>query len=154
MRGQFIRGDGLVIPNNISQAGAAMILAAAFRNDVPTFYAGLVTGMPDATMTLGDMVEPTVGTNGYGRIAIPRNSTGWPTQALVGGLRMISTDWLTWTPTGAGFNQPIQRVALFGTNVVDSGNDIYALSAPLPAPVDLEAATPLGERQFKYQIFL
>lgn len=154
MRGQFIRGDGLVIPNNISKAGAAMVLAAAFRDTVPSFYAGLVVGSPTPDMTLSDMVEPAVGTHGYARIAITRDETGWPTVGEVGDSQYISTDWLTWTASGGAFSEAIQRVALFGTNVVDPTNQIYALSIPLPSAYIIDASTPLDNRRFKYQIFL
>ena len=153
MRGEFQRADGLLMPNNLSLEGVRILLAAACRNDVPTFYAGLVTGAPTPTMTLLDMVEPTVGVNGYQRIAISRDAAGWPTQGESGGERFISTDWLTWVATGAGFDKPIQRVALFDTNVVASGNPVLALSASIGDPLVITPDTPLMNRRFKYTLF-
>lgn len=155
MRGRFIRADGFVLPNNISKTGAQMILEAAFRNEIPAFYVGLVVGAPDVDMTMASMEEPTLAVNGYSRVNVARNEDGWPVSEEVAGERVISTDWLTWTPTGSGFDKPIQRLALLGT---DSGlgllAPVYALSAPLPEPIYLLAATPLSQRQFRYEIYL
>jgi hypothetical protein len=154
MEGRFIRGDGLILPNNISQAGAAAILAAAFRNDVPAFFLGLVSGAPTPTMTLADMIEPTIGTNGYARQAVTRNAAGWPEQGVVGNQRYISTDWITFAAAGGNFNQPIQRVALFNTGVANPVNPVWALSSPMADPIVITPATPLVERKFKYAVYI
>lgn len=152
--GRFIRGDGLVLPNNVSLAGAQMILAAAMRNTAPAFWFGLVVGAPSASMILADMEEPTVGVGGYARIQATRDGTGWPGLGDVGGKKYIETDYLTWTATGSGFDKPIQRVAWFGTNAVAGGNQIMSLSAPLPEPKQILASTPLAKRQFKYRLYI
>lgn len=154
MRGQFTRRDGLILPNNISKAGAKMILSAAFRNDVPTFYAGLVKGTPSLTMTMASMTEPTIGINGYARISIPRNSTGWPTENEVGGERFIETDWLTFAAVGGDFDKTIQRIALLSSAAYDSADDVLALSAALPTELQITPTTPLVNRQFKYAVFI
>jgi hypothetical protein len=154
MRGQFIRGDGLVIPNNISRAGAQMILTAAFRNTIPTFYVALVTGVPSADMNMSHMNEPTIGVNGYTRIGLTRDLAGWPATGIVGAQSYIESAWMTWVPTGAGFDKPIQRLALLGANTVDPGHSVYALSVPFPAPETLLPSTPVDNRKFKYQIFI
>lgn len=154
MRGEFIRGDGLVIPNNISKAGAAVILAAALRNDVPTLFAALVTGVPSPNMTFATMVEPTIGTNGYGRISIPRTNVGWPTLGNVGDETFCESQTFTFTAAGGNFNQAVQRVALVGSNAYNVNDPVYALSAALPAPLTIGPATLLAERQFKYRIYL
>ena len=155
MRGKFVRADGLVLPNNISRVGSQMILEAAFRNTVPTLFVALVVGAPDAVMTMATMEEPTIGVNGYARIAIERNAVGWPNSAEVAGERMIGTDWLTWTPTGTGFNKPVQRLALIGSaSGLGVGAPVYALSSAMPAPATLLATTPVEQRRFKYEIFL
>lgn len=153
MRGRFTRADGLWLPNNLSLEGIRVLLAAACRNEVPTFYAGLVTGAPTPNMTLLDMVEPTIGVNGYQRIAITRDAAGWPTQGESGGERFISTDWLTWVATGVGFDKPIQRVALFNTNAVSSSNAVLALSASIGTPLTITPDTPLINRRFKYTLY-
>lgn len=154
MRGEFIRGSGAVLPNNISKAGAQMILAAAFRNTVPTLYAGLVTGIPSLTMTSADLSEPVIGSFGYTRISIPRNTTGWVTEGELGGERFLETDWLIWAAVAGNFSQPIQRVAILGTSAYHAIDPIYALSVPLPSPLVITPTTPLADRQFKYRIYL
>ncbi|MCK8343041.1 hypothetical protein LXA62_18235, partial [Erwinia amylovora] len=63
----------MVLPNNITTEGARVILAAAFRNDVPTFFAGLVRGVPSLSLTSANLTEPTIGTNGYARVSIARS---------------------------------------------------------------------------------
>lgn len=155
MRGQFQRADGLILPNNISKAGAAMILEAAFRNNAPSLYVGLVVGAPSADMTMANMLEPTIGLHGYGRIQIPRNNTGWPTVGEVGGERFISTDWLTWAAVGADFDRQVQRMAIVDS--ADAGGvdtQVLALSVALPSEITITPTTPLAQRQFKYTIFL
>lgn len=154
MRGEFLRADGLVIPNNISIAGAQMILAAALRNTVPTLYAGLVSGAPTADMTQGAMDEPTIGTNGYARIAIARNDTDWPTLGISGVEAYMETKWLTWLPTGGNFNQAIQRVMLVGGSTYSGSDPVYALSSPLDAALTLTPTTDESLRKFKYRIYL
>lgn len=154
MRGEFIRGDGLVIPNNISKAGAQMILAAAFRNDVPTFYCALVAGVPTPTMTMLNMTEPTIGLNGYARISIPRNDTGWPNQDESGGERFIESQFMAWAASGGNFSHAIRRLALIGTSVYSSADPVYCLSAALPADLTITPTTPLDERRFKYRVYI
>lgn len=155
MRGQFVRRDGLIIPNNISTAGAQMILAAAFQGQVPSFYAALVDGFPTAGMTSAQVTEPTIGVNGYARIQIPRSNVGWPTLDSAGGEAYIESEWLTWAATqDPGFSSVVNRICLLGTSVMTPTDPIYAMSAPFATPVQINAETPLNQRQFKYQIFI
>lgn len=155
MRGRFFRADGLVLPNNISKAGAKMILESAFRNTVPEFYVALVVGAPDLDMTMAVMEEPTIGVAGYARIPVLRSAAGWPNSAEIAGERVIGTDWLTWAPTGSGFDKPIQRLALLGNPTgITGATPVYALSSPLPLAVTLLEDTPISQRQFKYEIYL
>lgn len=154
MRGQFVRGDGLIIPNNISSAGAEMILKSAFQNESYTLFAALVTGAPSKAMTLVDMTEPTVGTNGYARIPILRNSTGWPTTGELNGEVYIETQDLVWVPAGGNFDELIQRLALVGGATPDPDEPIFALSAPLADPLEMTPSLSIGLRTFKYQIFI
>lgn len=154
MRGQFIRGDGLIIPNNVTLDGAAMILAAALRNTVPSFWYGLVTGNPLNTMVSTDIVEPAIGTNGYARIQVTRDATGWPTIATNGTEKLAQTKNLVWLPAGGNFDKPIQRLALFDAAGYSPTGKIYALSAPLPAAVVLGPATPAPQRTFVHQLYI
>lgn len=152
LTGEFIRSDGLVIRNNITKIGAAQILSAAFRDDAPEFWLGLVQGTPDPDLQIEDLIEPTLGVNGYQRYEIARSALGWPNVGEVNGERYIESDWVTWTATG-NFSQPIQRLALFMDDTATTG-DVFALSAPLPALLTIGAATPLIDRKYKYRIYL
>jgi hypothetical protein len=154
VRGRFIREDGLIIPNNISLNGAKIILGAAFRNDVPTFYVALVQGTPEVNMTIDTMTEPTFAIGGYSRIAVARSPAGWPVEGNIGNERYIESSWLEWIATGAGFNQPVQRLALVGLPIKTNGETVYALSSPLPTLQTILPTTPQASRRFKYQVFL
>lgn len=152
-RGQFIRADGLILPNNITLDGANMLLTAALKNTVPVFWYGLVTGNPLPTMVGTDISEPTIGTNGYARIQVTRDAAGWPTFLTVGDQRMAQTKNLVWTATG-NYDKPIQRVALFDASAYSPTGKIYALSAPLAAAEVIGAATPAPNRTFVHQIYI
>lgn len=154
MRGKFIRGDGLEIPNNVSLAGAEVVLKAAFRLTAQPIYAALVAGAPTLGMTMLDMVEPTLAINGYSRIAIPQSIVGWPVVGTVSSEKYIETDWLTWTAVVGNFDQPIQRVALIGFNTYSAAHEIFALSVMMPNEITITPATDLALRRFKYQFFL
>jgi hypothetical protein len=154
IRGEFIRADGFVIPNNISLAGARMLLAAALSNTVPTLYMALVQGQVDPDMTMLNMTEPTIGVMGYARQAITRDSAGWPTVTSSGVESYAETDWHLWSPTGSGFDKAIQRVALVHQATYDSSEDVFCLSEAFPDPITLLPSTDVGLRRFKYRIYI
>lgn len=153
LRGEFCRGDGLVIPNNITIFGASRILQAAMANVDLDFWVGLVNTAPDPELMIEDTLEPTLGVNGYGRIEIARSAIGWPTNGQVNNESYIESDWLTWLPVGGNFDQAFTRMMLCPFEMLRVG-DIIALSNALPEPLILTPATPLGERQFKYRLYL
>lgn len=154
LQGQFIRGDGLVIPNNVSLAGAKMLLAAALRGDVPTLYAGLIVGFPSQNSKRSDVVEPTIGVHGYSRIQIPQDHVGWPIEGQSGVQRFVKSMNLVWTATGGNFDQSIQRLALFIGPTSSPTEDIFCMSAPLPTAEVITPATDPALRTFQYQLFL
>lgn len=154
MRGQFVRRDGLVLPNNVSLAGAEAILKGAFRLTAQAIYAALVTGTATPTMTMDDMEEPTIGSNGYARVAIPQNGAGWPTIGTLVNEKYIESDWLTFTASGGNFSAPVQRVALLGFATYNAAHPVFALSAIMPEEITITPTTLLADRQFKYQFFL
>lgn len=157
VRGEFIRGDGLVIPNNVTIYGVRTLLAAALINEVPTFYVGLVEGEPDPALLIADCLEPTF-TNGYARQQILRTDVGWPVEGTLNGQPYFESAFLTWTPSGP-FSLQIQRLMLVGnaTNVDADTSDknlkVLALSTAMPTAVILDADTPLEERRFKYRLY-
>lgn len=154
MRGQFVRRDGLVLPNNVSLAGAEAILKGAFRLTAQAWYAALVTGSASPIMTMADMVEPTIGANGYARVPIAQSALGWPTIGTLVNEKYIESDWVTFTAVGGNFTQPVQRIALVGFAGYSAAHPVFALSAIMPAQITITPTTLLAQRQFKYQFFL
>lgn len=158
LRGEFIRGDGLVIPNNITLYGARTILAAALRNDAPTFHVGLVYAAPDPDLLISDCVEPLF-QDGYERKQITRDNAGWPVEGNLNGEPYFESDWLTWTAT-ADFSEAILRMMLVqnATNMADDLSDknlkVIALSGALPADLTITPTTPEANRKFKYRVYL
>lgn len=153
LRGEFHDGNGLVIPNNITKFGAATILSAAFRNTVPTFWVGLVEGASTPDLLLEDLDEPTIGTNGYGRIQITRDEAGWPIVGELNGEPFIESGWLTWAAVGGNFDKPIQRMVLVNNSNSLTGS-VIALSAPLSVARTIGPATLEADRRFKYRVYL
>lgn len=154
MRGEFIRGDGLVVPNNVSLDGKEMILASAFQHASQTFYAALVAGAATLDMTMGDMTEPTIGTNGYARVAISQDDTGWPVIANLDSEMYVETDWLTYTASGGNFDETVQRIALVAAGTYTAGDSVFALSGLFPAEIIITPTTDLALRRFKYRFYL
>lgn len=154
MRGQFVRADGLVIPNNVTLAGADAVLRAAFRSEGLTIYAGLIRGATGLNQTSADVVEPTIGTNGYGRIQIENDATGWPSILQSNNEKYAESKLLTFAAVGGAFDEAIQRVMLIGTNTYTGTDSILAMSELLPAEITIDENTLLANRQFKYQFFL
>ncbi len=79
-------------------AGQNQALDAVFGSGTPaTLYAGLaqsVTGSP-----LAPSGEPTIGSNGYARVAITNNATNWP--AASAGAKTCQVDVVFPTSSGA-----------------------------------------------------
>jgi hypothetical protein len=115
LRGEFRFDDGLVIPNNITIAGAQTILAAALRNTVPTFFVGLCSAVYAPDLDLEDIVEPAIATNGYARLAVARDSVGWPSDGLVNGEVYFESLPLVWVAAGGPFSQPVTRMFICGS---------------------------------------
>ncbi len=153
LRGEFIRADGLVIPNNLTIFGADTLLKAALRNTVPTFWVGLVDGVPETELQIEDLDEPTIGTNGYARQQITRDSTGWPVADVLNGEPYLESLWLTWAASGGSFDQAIRRLMIVPSQT-DITGDVFALSAPLEGLVTIGVATVEDDRKFKYRLYL
>ena len=153
MRGEFVRGDGLVIPNNITTYGATAILAAALRGSAIDFHIGLANCNPHPLLNLSQLNEPTIGVNGYARQTIGQDDTDWLTQGSLSGEVYFETRNFIFTPTGAGFDKPITRPVIVNHASLTVGVLVVAVGSALPAEVLLEADTPEAERTFKYRIF-
>ena len=152
MRGEFIRQDGLVIPNNITTYGVKSIFQWALRDENYDLWMGLANCNPDPELEIQDLNEPTLGVEGYARIEIPR-TTGWPVFGDLNGETYYETDVFEFVATGVGFDLPINRIALINSEAATNGLLVVALSGPLPAEVTITPATPIDERSFKYRIY-
>jgi hypothetical protein len=153
IRGEFHRGDGLVIPNNVTTAGALAILDRAFRNPSGFLWLGLCRAVPTQTLTLADCEEPTIGEGGYERVLLERNVTDWPTLQLLNYEPYIESKSITFEATDDGFDAEIQRLMLVFSEEAVTG-DVFALSAPLPELLTITTSTPVALRTFKYRIYL
>jgi hypothetical protein len=152
LRGEFIRSDDLVIPNNVTTVGAQTILGAALRNTVPTLWVGLCSAVFAPDLRIEDLAEPTIGLHGYARLPITRDNVGWPTTGVVNGETYFETLELIWLAVAAPFDKAITRMFLCGTQNGVVG-DVYALSAALPDGLTIDPTTPLADRTFKYRLF-
>jgi hypothetical protein len=153
LRGEFRFANGQVIPNNITTAGAHLLLAAALRNTVPTFWVGLCSAVYAPDLEVQDVVEPTIATNGYARLAVARDSTGWPSDGEVNGEVYFESLPLVWQATGGPFDQPITRMFICGSEAGLTG-DIFCLSGALPDDFTVDITTPEVDRTFNYRIYL
>jgi hypothetical protein len=86
--------------NAVADEGEQLILDVFFRDAAePTNFTLRLTGTtPTETSTLGGLTEVT-GT-GYAGITVARNTTDWPTLALVGGDYKVTMLTKTFTATG------------------------------------------------------
>ena len=100
LRGEFRFENGLIVPNNITIAGAAMILAGAFRATPTVFHVGLCNAVFESDLTIADLDEPTLAVNGYARLAVARDIVGWPGGGEVNGESYLESLPLVWTPVG------------------------------------------------------
>lgn len=154
MRGEFRFASGLIVPNNISIAGAKAILESAFWLQSRTWFAALVSGAPATDMLEGDLTEPTIGVNGYARVALEHSQVGWPVSGSQNGQAYIESKDAVFVASGGNFNQPIQRVALLLGATPVSLRDVVSLSSPLPTELTIGPSTPLDVRTFNYRIYL
>jgi len=146
LRGEFIRGDGLVIPNNVSLAGKQMMLTAALRNTVPAFSVGLVDAEPAAVVDLAGKEPSAAG--GYARKPLTRDVAGWPGMGVLNGQPWLESDWLEWAAVGVKFDKIVRRLALIG-----AGDVVYALSGAMPEDLEITPTLEAQYRRFKYRIY-
>lgn len=157
MRGEFHCANGLVLPNNITSYGAQILLAAAIRNEVPSFFVGLVDAVPDPALLIASVLEPQF-VDGYERKQVSRDAAGWPVTGTLNGETWYETGWLTWVAT-APFTVPIRRMMLVGSQTNVGGDmseknlKVLALSSALPSALTITPDTPEADRKFKYRLY-
>jgi hypothetical protein len=155
LRGEFIRGDGLVIPNNVTFAGAQKVLELALRNTDVGFYVGLCDGVYTPDLICQDLTEPTIGLHGYARLQLNRDSTDWPVEDSLNAQAYLESKNLVWAATGGNFSSAITRmfIAFTATNV-GANDPVFALSAALPDSIIITPTTDSSDRTFKYRLYL
>lgn len=151
-RGEFHRADGLVIPNNVTIFGAQSILAGFARNTVPTFFVGLCSAVYEPDLTLAQIDEPTIGTNGYARIPVARDNIGWPNTGLVNDEPYIESLALVWAAVDGPFDKAVTRMFITPEEIAIVG-DIFCLSGAVPDEFIVDVDTLEADRTFKYRLF-
>jgi hypothetical protein len=149
MRGEFIRFDGLVIPNNITTFGARKLLEFATRQSAGQFHMGLFRGFAAKAGQLETLNEPAF-TNGYARQAVAQSILGWPVSGTLGVEAYVETLLVTFPAVGA-YSGTVNRVGLVDSAAIRLG-DYYCLSEPF-TEILIDAATPIELRQFKYRLY-
>jgi hypothetical protein len=151
LRGEFIRGDGLVIPNQLTVFGAATLLSCAFSGAQPALYMGLCDAVPDSSILESELNEPTLGVNGYARQQVNNGTLEVTSQV---DSAYIAFPAMAFVATGAGFSKPIRR-PFFGFNAaLTPAANIFCLGSPIPSPLTILPATPIQQRTFSYRLYL
>lgn len=161
IEGEFRFANGLIVPNNVTDSGRHEYLDMIFRgvdgvqviDPGSTFWFGLSNAVPANVVDLTVIAEPTIGVNGYARISVPRNATGFPNSGHETGEHYVETDDLVFTASGGDFDAPISRLFLTPIESLQIGQ-VWALSAPLAAPLTITPSTPLVNRTFRYRAYM
>jgi len=145
------------IPNQLTVEGEETFLKMITRGDATdvavggNFYLGL-TGLNVANSYLmTDIVaaEPTV-TNNYARIAVLRNSTGFPTIGAVNGIWRAQSATVNFTATPGNYSIAISR--LFLCNVASgTAGKLFSVSAPLLTP---KLITPTAGYSVAFELWM
>lgn len=143
--------NGLIVPNNVTTYGIQSILAMALQNTDLNLWVGLCSAVYEPDLQIEDVVEPTIGVNGYVRKAIMRDNTGWPTAGLVNLQPYLETDDLIWEPSGE-FDQSFSRMFICTHETNTTGN-IFAISGSLNEEVVWDETTLEADRTLKYRIY-
>lgn len=151
MRGEFIRGDGLVIPNNVTIFGTNKLLGMLFQQLPGTLYVGLCSGVYSPTVTTIELTEPTLGVGGYHRLEAPRGLASWPTQGTLNGESFVESADLIFVPTAAAFDEEVSRLFISDSA---AGTGVMMLGGAFPAAVTLTPMTPIAQRTFRYRFYL
>jgi hypothetical protein len=152
MRGEFIRADGLVIPNNITTYGVKSIFQWALRNENYDLHMGLANCAPDPELQIEDLNEPTIGVNGYARQPLVR-ATDWAIFGTFNGEQYYESSIMVFEAAGGDFDAAINRIALINSLSDVAGEKVVALSGPLPAELTITPTTLEADRSFKYRIY-
>lgn len=153
LRGEFVRGDGLVIPNNITTYGTEMILRWAFQAAPYDLHMGLANCSPALDLAIENLGEPTSGVNGYARQALAQDAVDWLTYGTLNGESYLESKEVIFEAVGGNFDAAINRMALIDSAAALTGTLVVALSNPLPTSLTITPTTPTVQRTFKYRIY-
>lgn len=152
LRGEFIRGDGLVIPNNLMTYGVGLLFSAALVDSGYDLHIGLANCNPDADLDISQLNEPTIGVNGYARQPILRDNTGWAVQGEFNGEKYYETKVFEFAAVGGPFDKSVTRPVLVNSLDATTGVLVFSLGTPV-TEFTLDTTTPLEQRSFKYRIY-
>lgn len=152
LRGEFIRGDGLIIPNNVTTYGVKSFFRWALCDEDYSLHMGLANCAPNVLLQVESLNEPTIGVGSYARKPISRG-TGWPVSGTFNGEQYYETSVFVFDSVAPGYDKPVNRLALINALSETTGEKVVALSGPFPAEVTITPATPVEQRSFKYRIY-
>lgn len=153
MHGEYIRGDGLKISNSLTLEGRQKFIERIVDGAAYNMWLTLGQGGFQFDLDIEDLLEPTIGVNGFARQSLGLGEAGaWPTQGTLNNQAYMESKTVTFAPTGP-FSVEIQRMYLVDEATANVGN-VISVSQPLPAPLLITDTTPLVERQFKYRLYL
>lgn len=118
-----------------------------------SMYLGLCNDVPALGLTLADLTEPTIGTNGYARIEITRDTTGFPNSGTVNGVPYLETADAVWEASGGDFDSAISRLFLTPEETATIG-EVWALGEALIAPVTIGPSTDAADRTFRFRQYM
>jgi len=144
VRGEYIRADGKVIPNQFTQAGMELLLKAAFWRDqtVSDWLMGLCMQIPQDNISVNDLNEPTIGLAGYGRQTLTWVQTDWPVIGSVANETFVESASKTFPLTGA-LSGPVTRLFLI------AGNTVVSISSPINDSPQIYSSP----QTFKYRLY-
>lgn len=154
LRGEYKLGNGVVLHNQFTDAGLVGVLAAAFQNSYPVsgLHIGLCQAVPGRALTLADLIEPSIGVNGYARQAINRDAVDWLTTGTQADDPFIETKTYVFAATGAAFDQEVTRLFLTPEATATTG-DVWAVSAAFETPKLIDPLTLEADRSFTYRVY-
>lgn len=138
---------------SLTLAGRQAFLGRLLRDEALVLHAGICAVVPSDSTSLADISEPTIGTNGYARIALTLGTTDFPATGLINGEPYVDSRGLVFEATGGDFSEAITRVFLTPEATATTG-EVYALSAALPAERIITPATLLADRTFTFRLIL
>lgn len=142
LRGQFIRGDGAIIPNNITKAGALLLLKGCFQDVTRGFILHLADAAYTPDLAVADLGVPS-NLGGYAGKEVT-----FPTSGFVNNEAYVESAAAVWAPTVA-YSKTISRLAL----LAEPGTIVFGVSQAF-APIVLTPDTAIELRTFRYRVYL